>query len=392
MSQQLINHSEDLQRLLDHGLVMDIRDNFLFIYRVPYLISTKAVKYGTLVSRLQIAGNRTQSNPEHTAFFAGEIPCKLSGEALNIINNTNKQVIARDFNVDMYFSSKPKPHGYTDYYHKMMTYINMLSAPAKAIDDKVTEKGKKMDLTKENSSFNYADTNSNKPELADLTSNFHGQKIGIIGIGGTGSYILDLVAKTPVDEIHIFDGDWYYNNNAFRSPGAASIDDLTIPKMKVDYFHSIYSKMHKHIIAHSEYLDEGNLDYLKQMTFVFINIDKGEIKKKIIEFLQSQGTPFIDSGIGVDITKGALTGLIRNTTSSEVKKDHFWNSPYISYSENPENDYDKNIQIAELNLLNAGFAVLKWKKLLGFYHDLTGEHNMFYRINANKIQNDETRT
>jgi hypothetical protein len=388
MSQQLINHSEDLKKLLDHDLVVDIRNNFLFIHRVPYLTSSKDIKYGVLVSRLQLAGHKTKPNPEHTAFFAGEIPCKLDGKPLNIINNTNKQVIADDFKVDMYFSSKPKPHGYTDYYHKIMTYVNMLSAPAKALDDKVTEKGKKMDLTQEDSVFNYADTNFNKPDLVELNKKLQGQRIGIIGIGGTGSYILDLIAKTPVEEIHIFDGDWFYNNNAFRSPGAARLDDLMIPKKKVEYFYSIYTKMHKNIIVHPEYLVKEQLSLLQEMSFVFINIDKGEIKKNIIEYLQSQGIPFIDSGIGVDIKEGALTGLIRNTTSTETKKDHFWDSPYISYTENPDNEYDKNIQIAELNLLNAGFAVLKWKKLLGFYHDLTGENNMFYRINANKIQND----
>ncbi|WKN46440.1 ThiF family adenylyltransferase [Tunicatimonas pelagia] len=392
MSQQLINHSADLQKLLDHGLVMDIRNNFLFIHRVPYLTSSKKIKYGTLVSRLQLAGLRTQPHPEHTAYFAGDTPCKLNGQPLNIINNTNKQVIADGFQVNIYFSSKPKPNGYTDYYHKMMTYINMLSAPAKAIDDKVTERGKKMDLTNEDSVFNYADTNSNKPELIELTKKFHGQKIGIIGVGGTGSYILDLVTKTPVAEIHLFDGDWYYNNNAFRSPGAASMDDLMIPEKKVVYFQSIYSRMHKNIITHGDYLTETELDKLQQLTFVFINIDKGEIKKKIVKFLQSQKIPFVDSGIGVEIKNGALTGLIRNTTSSDAKSDHLWDSRYISYTENPDNEYDKNIQIAELNLLNAGFAVMKWKKLLGFYHDLTDEHNMFYRINANRILNDETRT
>src|SRR5690606_14607279 len=146
-------------------LVMDIRDNFLFIYRVPYLTFSKDIKYGVLVTRLQLAGHKTKANPEHTAYFAGEIPYKLNGKPLNIINNTKKQVIAGGFKVDMFFSSMPKPKGYTDYYHKIMTYLNMLSSPAKALDDKVTEKGKKMDLTGEDSVFNYADTNSNKPEL-----------------------------------------------------------------------------------------------------------------------------------------------------------------------------------------------------------------------------------
>ncbi|WP_318271316.1 ThiF family adenylyltransferase [Sphingobacterium cellulitidis] len=42
------------------------------------------------------------------------------------------------------------------------------------------------------------------------------QKIAIIGLGGTGAYILDMVAKTPVKEIHLFDGDSFDQHNAFR--------------------------------------------------------------------------------------------------------------------------------------------------------------------------------
>ncbi|MEC7771842.1 MAG: ThiF family adenylyltransferase [Bacteroidota bacterium] len=392
MSQQLINHSKDLQRLLADGLVLDIKNNFLFIHRIPYLTALGEIKYGVLVSPLELAGNTTKPNPSHTVYFSGKPPCKLSGKELNIINNKRKQVVANGFEVDMLFSSKPKPHGYTDYYHKMTTYINMISSPAKAIDENVTEKGEKLVVSDEESVFNYADTNTNKPELVGLTNKFLGQKIGIIGLGGTGSYILDLVAKTPVQEIHLFDGDWYYNNNAFRSPGAASIEELKIPKKKVDYYSSIYSRMHRKIVVHPDYLSEKDFDKLLQFTFVFLNIDKGEIKKKIIQYLQDKNISFVDSGIGVEFKDGSLTGLIRNTTSTDLKKDHFWNSPYISYTENPENEYGKNIQIAELNLLNAGFAVMKWKKLMGFYHDLTDEHNMFYRISANKIQNDEVRT
>lgn len=391
MSQQLINHSDDLQRLQKLNLVMDIKNDFLFIHRIPYLTSSKEVKYGILVSRLQRAGHRTQPNPEHTTYFQGEMPCKLNGKPFNIVVNPNKQVIADGFEVNFHFSSKPKPHGYSDYYHKMTTYINMITAPAKVIDENASEKGVPLDISEEETVFNYADTNSNKPELKELTKKFENQKIGIIGLGGTGSYILDLVSKVPVQEIHIFDGDWYYNNNAFRSPSAASIDDLIIPKKKVDYYNSIYSRMHKGIISHPYYLKEDKFSELLKFTFIFISIDKGDIKKKIIEFLELNNIPFIDSGIGVDFKNGALTGLIRSTTGTKDNYNHFWNSPYISYQDNPDNEY-KNIQTAELNLLNAGFAVMKWKKLYGFYHDLTNEHNMFYRINANKIQNDETGT
>jgi tRNA A37 threonylcarbamoyladenosine dehydratase len=38
-----------------------------------------------------------------------------------------------------------------------------------------------------------------------VTAKLEGKKIAIVGVGCTGSYILDLVAKTPVSEIHMYD-------------------------------------------------------------------------------------------------------------------------------------------------------------------------------------------
>jgi hypothetical protein len=54
-----------------------------------------------------------------------------------------------------------------------------------------------------------------------------------------------------------------------------------------------------------------------------------------------------------------------------------------------ENDYSHNIQIAELNALNAALAVIKWKKLCGFYQDLEREHCSVYTINGNHIANED---
>ncbi len=390
MSAQLISHSEDLQRLLDEGVVMEVKNNFLIIHRIPYLNSKKEIQYGALVSNLQVSGQSTIKNPEHSVYFAGELPCRINGTPFtSILAGSKTHVIAGDFEVNHHFSSKPKPHGYTDYYHKMKTYITMITAPAKAVDETVTEKGQQILQTSDESIFKYMDTNSSKPELGVLSEVFKKQKIGIIGLGGTGSYILDLVSKCPVKEIHIYDGDWFYNNNSFRAPGAASIEDLIVPQRKVDYLKKIYSNMHKGIEAHPVYITSENINELINYNFVFISIDKGSVKKAIIQFLEKNKISFIDVGMGVNNNKGALTGLLRVTTGTPGKTNHIWDKGYMSFSEDLENDYDSNIQIAELNSLNAALAVIKWKKLLGYYHDRTGEYNMFYRINANKIQNDD---
>jgi len=53
------------------------------------------------------------------------------------------------------------------------------------------------------------------------------------------------------------------------------------------------------------------------------------------------------------------------------------------------NSEKKNIQIADLNMLNAAFAVIKWKKLLGFYKDLENEHFSTYTVDGNLLVNED---
>ena len=49
----------------------------------------------------------------------------------------------------------------------------------------------------------------------------------------------------------------------------------------------------------------------------------------------------------------------------------------------------RNIQTADLNALNAAMAVIKWKKLFGFYADLEREFNSTYGVNGNLLVNED---
>ena len=211
-----------------------------------------------------------------------------------------------------------------------------------------------------------------------------------MGLGGTGSYVLDLVSKTPVKEIHLFDGDKFLQHNAFRSPSAPSIDELRALPQKVSYFADLYSKMRKGIIPHASYIDASNIDRLDGMDFVFLSLDKGGAKKLIIEKLEEFGIPFIDVGIGVNLIDDALCGVIRVTTSTVEKCDRTSVKSRIPFSDGDDNnEYSRNIQIADLNALNAALAVIKWKKLFGFYVDLEKEHHSTYTIDGNILTNED---
>jgi hypothetical protein len=43
-----------------------------------------------------------------------------------------------------------------------------------------------------------------------------------------------------------------------------------------------------------------------------------------------------------------------------------------------------------LNALNAALAVIKWKKLMGFYQDLDFEHHCTYTIGGNMLRNENS--
>jgi len=204
------------------------------------------------------------------------------------------------------------------------------------------------------------------------------------------SYVLDLLAKTPVAEIHLFDGDDFLQHNAFRSPGATPKEKFSEHLKKTDYLQEIYSKMHRHIISHPVNVDESNLVELIPMSFIFICMDTGEIKRRIISFLMENLASFIDVGIGVEDIDGSLIGKVRVTTSTTEKRNHL--EKRISYAENRNDDYDRNIQIADLNTLCATLAIIKWKKILGFYREHEKEFHTTFSIYTNEIINDDIST
>lgn len=209
-------------------------------------------------------------------------------------------------------------------------------------------------------------------------------------MGGTGSYILDFVSKTPVKEIHLYDGDLFLSHNAFRSPGAASINQLKKHRKKTEYLKIVYSKMHKKIIAHSFFINDSNIDKLSNFDFVFICIDDGELKELLFNSLIKHNIPFIDVGIGVNPVDDMLIGDIRTTIVTPDKNSHV--KKRVSFNNTEYDAYSTNIQIAELNALNASFAVIKWKKYFGFYQDLEKEYNSTFSLNVNTVFNDDNKS
>ena len=389
MSQQLISRSEDLKRLRDEGYDLEVRHGFLLVKDVPYVNSSREVKCGILVSELTTAGGRTAKPSTHVAMFVGEYPCTKVGKPLDQIRHSGEQNLAEDLTIQFSFSAKPPGGSYPDYYEKVVTYANMFTSYAQALEPGITARTYPVVTADEQESvFEYLDTASSRAGIGVATQKLEGGKIAIVGVGGTGSYVLDLVAKTPVAEIHLFDGDTFLSHNAFRAPGAATREELEQKRPKVDYFRDLYSGMRRGIVAHPYYVDTSNTGELREMNFVFLCIDGGDGKKAIVESLEEFGTDFIDVGIGMELVDGALRGSLRVTASLDDHREYFRNR--VSLADAGVNEeYDTNIQVADLNALNAAMAVLKWKKLSGFYVDLSRELNTTFNVDDNALISDD---
>jgi len=79
---------------------------------------------------------------------------------------------------------------------------------------------------------------------------------------------------------------------------------------------------------------------------------------------------------------------VRTTTSTPSRRDHVRTGHRIPLDDGgTEGLYRSNIQLAELNMLNAALAVIRWKKLVGFYADGGGEHHSVYDIGGNLMIN-----
>ncbi len=392
MPQRPVSLSPDLSRLRADGLDISIgRSRHLFIRDVPYVNPSRQVKHGIIACTLDLAGEQTVPPETHVVFFVGEPPCDEHGSVLPGVSANQNQALGEGLTPNHQISRKPttgpNPGKYADYYEKITTYIAIICGPAQMIDRTATPYTHPVAVPDEedDSVFNYLDTAATKAGIVLANGKLEGGKIAIVGVGGTGSYVLDFIAKSPVQEIHLFDGDVFLNHNAFRCPGAASLDELRNRPQKVSHLAAHYSRMRKNVIPHDCFLDEITVEQLKGMSFVFICIDHGNAKKPIIERLKEWSVPFIDSGMGIQLGEdNTLGGILTVTTATVNKSDHL--SGRIAFVDGEAaNEYSQNIQIAELNALNAALAVVKWKKLCGYYDDVTGEHYCAYTVRSNQL-------
>ena len=365
------SRSDDLARLVAAKYELELTgDGYLLVHNVPYLDEHQAVHRGTFVTKLQLNGDVTV-NPvdDHVGYFIGSTPYRWSGEKLTPLVDTNLRLAdgrIAHFQMSLKYPSADR---YPDYFDKVEHHVQNIETEAKQVDPTATaQTGGPCIIDSEEWPFEYADTASGRAGIGAINERLAEQRIAIVGLGGTGSYILDLVAKCPVKEIHLYDADRFSSHNAFRAPGAASLDEVRSGRPKVERFVEIYSKMKRKIVPHAYHVDQGNVSELAHVDFVFLAMEGGATKRAIVDELERMGKPFVNASMGVKKSGNGeqLQAIVEVNGSTVDNRDCFRRK--VDFSEPDADDpYLENIQVADLNALNAAMAVLWWKKRAGVY-------------------------
>ena len=169
--------------------------------------------------------------------------------------------------VERSFSNKPRvAQAFRDFFEKIESYARIISGPA--IEKfGVTPLTFRAVLDEEEADpvFKFYDTLTSRAEIGNYAAKLEDEVVAIIGLGGTGSFILDFMVRSRVKEIRGFDGDSFHVHNAFRAPGKTTRGEFG--KSKASVLKGRYENFRRGIKLYSRYIDDTCDDELAGVTF-----------------------------------------------------------------------------------------------------------------------------
>ena len=393
MFQTLVNHNDDLKRLVEKGYAVAFDSKCLIIRDVPYLDSDRKLQIGAIVAKLVYVDQNRVMQDDHQILFAGSQPHSLEGKPIPNLGGGPVQFplseACKDVVVQRSFSNKPKATGkFQDFFEKIESYVTIISGPAMELYNVNPYTFRVVDQVADDAIFKFQDTLTSRAGITDIAANFKDDVIAIIGLGGTGAYVLDFLVKTPVREIRAFDLDQFYVHNAFRSPG--KLEPSELGTLKADVYRGRYENFRTGLSITPKLIDTSCDEDLNGVTFAFVCIDKGSSRASIFDLLLSKRIPFIDVGMGLTRKKGPLSGMLQTTYYSSENGQNVREKGLAQLVDIADEEYRANIQIGELNALNACLAVIKFKQLRGFYIEEVPSYHVLFNIGDLKIADETT--
>lgn len=403
MSLKLASRNDDIRRLVEKGYAIAIDGAHLIVRDIPYLDNECNLQWGAFVTKLVFVDQERVQQDDHQIYFAGTAPYNIDGSLVSGLSGGPHAIalsdVSKDVVVQRSFSNKRivdgQKIGYADFFEKIENYVALVAGPAM---NKYGANPLTFKLVEEipiASVFKFRDTLTSRAEISDLASRLEHDVIAIIGLGGTGSYLLDYMAKTPVKEIRAFDADAYHVHNAFRSPGR--LDESELGKSKAEVYLARYSNFRNGLSILPKFIDNASVEELHGVTFAFVCVDKGSARSAIMDLLIAKEIPFIDVGMGLSRAgNGSLKGMMRVTYFPVGPAQKIREEQLVDTQDAPENIYRANIQISELNAMNASLAMMRYKQVRSFFAEDDPYYHLIQDVRdqqpVKKFLNDENPT
>ena len=156
------------------------------------------------------------------------------------------------------------------------------------------------------------ETGLTRSAIGDMDRLFKQEKLAVIGAGGTGGFIVDLIAKCNVASIDIYDDDVVSQHTQLRWPGVVNRLVVEEHSNKAEYLARIYaSRTNRNVRGHAVRVDGQSLSSFRDKTMVFVAIDRGRDRRDILTGLTESGVNFIDCGIDLHRDPDGLTASAR---------------------------------------------------------------------------------
>ena len=246
------------------------------------------------------------------------------------------------------------------------------------------------------SPFKIPNTFEARAAIGPVQNRIRGQSIAIIGLGGTGAYVLDLVAKTPVKEIHLLDSDEVEWHTFMRAPGAPTADEIESVRKgslrKVDYYYSKYASLREGIHPHAIRVDSPSMfaDFLSAhpIDYAFVCIDQltdddSPRQDAVYNALSEAEVPFIDSGVSITLEDNTVRGAV--TTSFYTAGCKAWKEAIPNARVEGNVPGYRNVQLPEVNALAASLAVMEWRRRTEQYVSVSASFLHKYRLETPHI-------
>lgn len=244
--------------------------------------------------------------------------------------------------------------------------------------------------------FKIPNTFEARAALGPVQDRIRDQRTAIIGLGGTGAYVLDLIAKTPVAEIHLLDSDGVDWHNFMRAPGAPTAEEIESRHKgrlrKVDYYHSKYASLREGIHVHAVRVDSQTMfaEFLSAhpVDYAFVCIDQRKDcdsprQDVVYAALSEAGVPFIDSGVSITLENDSVSGSV--TTSAYAAGSLAWKDAIPNARVEGNAPGYRNVQLPEVNALAASLAVMEWRRRTGQYVSESASFLHRFRLETPRI-------